>query len=646
MKSGYIKENGQTLLPITHEFLVLDNNGISMPDKYATKEDLNTKAEKIHTHTEYLTNHQDISHLAIKSEVNAQFNTVAKKDEIWTMANMGQDVKESMTNGSVAVVGNHGVLNQNIVPKQITNDKLADNVFKFKESNLITEVFEGGFVNWFDGSIQLSDVYCYSNYISVHGYSKIYGRCNYHYAFYDSNLAFVSGNQGYPNGVQPIEIIVPDNAEFIRVSIQKATRVNFVLGTSLEFVSYKGSKNILVLPSTTINGESIVLEDDFISTNNLKNNCVTREKTDNSIVKCSLGKNKYYVESPSTSVNWDTGSLIENELYDTSAYIPVNEGDIINQTIKAHYCLYDKYFNRIEGYRDTNYVAPIVIPTNGAYIRVSPHKINNQNYMLTINEELGEYERARYILDSINNIPVEQENQCNKTKESRFEGKKVSWYGTSITQGYGWCNLVNNYFNFSATNNGVGGTTISRENNDSSMCTKNRMQGLYGGVYDENTGQTTYNGVAIPSDVEVIFIEGGTNDWARNWAIGDKTFVESPNDKTFAGACHTMFKNLTELFPNAEIIVLGSPFGKMPNRDVFTNKYGILNNNNLQTLEYGDILLDVAGKWGIKGINIGRLMQVHDNNITTLIPDGLHLTTTEVQKMASDVIINYLLSLN
>ena len=84
----------------------------------------------------------------------------------------------------------------------------------------------------------------------------------------------------------------------------------------------------------------------------------------------------------------------------------------------------------------------------------------------------------------------------------------------------------------------------------------------------------------------------------------------------------------------------------MKNRASFNNKYGVLNNQNLQTVEYGDILLDIAGKWGIKGFNIGREMQVHDNNIATLIPDGLHLTTTEVQEKASNAIINYLLSLN
>ena len=42
---------------------------------------------------------------------------------------------------------------------------------------------------------------------------------------------------------------------------------------------------------------------------------------------------------------------------------------------------------------------------------------------------------------------------------------------------------------------------------------------------------------------------------------------------------------------------------------------------------------------------MGTQMQINDNNISTIIPDGLHLTTTEAKQRASDVICNYLLSL-
>ena len=58
-----------------------------------------------------------------QDNLSSQLDTCAKKDEIFSMANMGQDIKEAMTNGSVAVVGNNMILKENIVPNQINYDK-------------------------------------------------------------------------------------------------------------------------------------------------------------------------------------------------------------------------------------------------------------------------------------------------------------------------------------------------------------------------------------------------------------------------------------------------------------------------------------------------------------------------------------------
>ena len=57
------------------------------------------------------------------NEVNSQLDTKANKNEIFTMANMGQDIKEAMTGGSVAVVGTNSVLTENIVDGQVTLQK-------------------------------------------------------------------------------------------------------------------------------------------------------------------------------------------------------------------------------------------------------------------------------------------------------------------------------------------------------------------------------------------------------------------------------------------------------------------------------------------------------------------------------------------
>ena len=80
----------------------------------------------------------------VKDEVNklnAQYkdiaNNKADKNEIFTMANMGQDIKEAMTGGSVAIVGKNSVLTENIVDKQVTREK--NDYYDIEDTNIITK---------------------------------------------------------------------------------------------------------------------------------------------------------------------------------------------------------------------------------------------------------------------------------------------------------------------------------------------------------------------------------------------------------------------------------------------------------------------------------------------------------------------------
>lgn len=59
-------------------------------------------------------------------ELGSQLDTKANKTHIWNMNNMGQDIKEAMTGGSVAVVDKDAILEDNIVDNQVTPRKLSD----------------------------------------------------------------------------------------------------------------------------------------------------------------------------------------------------------------------------------------------------------------------------------------------------------------------------------------------------------------------------------------------------------------------------------------------------------------------------------------------------------------------------------------
>ena len=71
---------------------------------------------------------------AFKTEVNEQLDTKANLNSVFSMTNMGQDVKEAMTGGSVAVVGRNAILTENIIDNQVTPEKLS--IFDKTKDNL------------------------------------------------------------------------------------------------------------------------------------------------------------------------------------------------------------------------------------------------------------------------------------------------------------------------------------------------------------------------------------------------------------------------------------------------------------------------------------------------------------------------------
>lgn len=73
--------------------------------------------------------------------VDEQLDTITQqkldKNAILSMSNMGQDVKEAMTGGSVAVVGKDTILAENIVDRQVTPNKTS---FYYRESNNLYDI--------------------------------------------------------------------------------------------------------------------------------------------------------------------------------------------------------------------------------------------------------------------------------------------------------------------------------------------------------------------------------------------------------------------------------------------------------------------------------------------------------------------------
>ena len=94
--------------------------------------------------------------------INSKLDTKANLNSVFTMANIGQDIKESMTGGSVAVVGKNTILSENIVDKQITSEKMD-----FSEIEIITPTWiNDSYVNENGGIAKLIG-YSYSEPIQL-----------------------------------------------------------------------------------------------------------------------------------------------------------------------------------------------------------------------------------------------------------------------------------------------------------------------------------------------------------------------------------------------------------------------------------------------------------------------------------------------
>lgn len=205
-------------------------------------------------------------------------------------------------------------------------------------------------------------------------------------------------------------------------------------------------------------------------------------------------------------------------------------------------------------------------------------------------------------------------------------GKKVAWYGDSLTELYYHCDMVNQYFGFDDYNCGIRGAAVSNFNDDAkNLCSESR---------------TEYPGIEIPADVEVIFIMAGTNDWCGNVPLGEKTLIfdgqGNPivDETTFYGACHKMFDILTKKYPNAYILVMGTPIAA-------SNTYTLYNEQGLTTFEYGDALCEAAAMWGIQSFNIGEMMGINVNNIQDAageMYEGVHFTEGAARKAANVII--------
>ena len=216
-------------------------------DKYLVdgKFNINIK-EKVN---EFLENNQEIKN------ITSQLDNKANKDEIFSMANMGQDVKEAMTGGSVAVVGRNAILKENIVNGQVVPEKTNFLSEIVVSNNLldISKAIDGFYIDIGDGTLKENLGYCYvktkikenSNYSITSGEYLI---AYFNDDIYVSGAVVNSGKFKTPLNINTMCISLP-------ISMKEKIQINqgdTLLSKDNYLTKYAFNNNIKGIPSIIV----------------------------------------------------------------------------------------------------------------------------------------------------------------------------------------------------------------------------------------------------------------------------------------------------------------------------------------------------------------------------------------------------------
>lgn len=615
-------------------------------------------------------------------ELNEQLDNIETKkfdkDGILSMANMGQDVKEAMTNGSVAVVGKNTVLSENIVDKQITPVKtnFFDTVNFISLSNL---KFIEGYVDFNGKLISSSDTISLVTKVDA----------NTTYILTSDNIQFNRANiigstlndftfQQTYRYIGDVNIVnntitftVPKEISWICIYVYTGSTYN-----KTYFEQYKNTlylfkdkvpniKNDTInknfLPSTTLykddniaqyvkNGTITPIMTSFFESYNLINFPTTEIKvgtctTHGVYEEGDTGKVIIFNVNPSTTyyIKKPTSSNRSFALENSTAFVGGKSYNIVSVSqVETE----TNVFKFTTG-STTNYILFY-------YYYGSDNTATLKDFNLTYdlaNINKGEYLRKEYLQELTKN----------------YIGKKVLTMGDSITainenETNIWSRSWRKYFKeilqpSKLSNTAVPGATwrdkdgtvydgnpqINGSDNNINNVMGNQLEILLR-AKDSTHPNYVYN--AEYDDFDIIIIACGTNDTES--IIPTTAEIETQfhnngtpitnlttlNRKTWQGAMRYVVDNLRKLYPNAQIF-LCTPIQKTGNKyEDILNKNAIIK-NIARRLSSNIIDTMVCGVYDMSCPSIG---EEGDYN------DGLHLSPQGASKMgkyiAKEVINN------
>lgn len=426
------------------------------------------------------------------AQTNAQLSQKLDKNGIVTMSNMGQDVKEAMTGGSVAVVGKDTVLSENIVNGQVTREKT--NFYQYSlEGNLVNElsVIKGRGYH-FDGRLNetggMAMITIYKDHLNfVDGNVKISYNRSCDFAFWGKQNEYISGyywphvNDNSPAVIKDI----PTTAHYVTISFNPSNIGSIVICKSENYVT--GLKPIYIDDRLSIKPEQLIGGIDITKIGDFNYN-----KNGNLINKLTLHKGFYY--------NIDNGSVVYRA---QNVTIPIEDNITYSLNFDTHIAFFDTNGVFIKGYPQgslsgTENVAHIskenkIIPENATTMSLLIFDEDLERGVLSDRNYFRTDLKPSYIIDGL--ISTSENTEGTQIKNP-LHGKKAVFLGDS------WC----------AGNNESRGTWASRiKANNPTMTVTN--YGLHGADWAQCSIHVLDNTERMNTikEADYIIIEAYTN---------------------------------------------------------------------------------------------------------------------------------------
>ncbi len=193
----------------------------------------------------------------------------------------------------------------------------------------------------------------------------------------------------------------------------------------------------------------------------------------------------------------------------------------------------------------------------------------------------------------------------------KLENIKAAFLGDSITEGAGtsdkqsktFARILAKKYHMDAEIDGISGTRFARQ----IVPTEGKPD------HDKDYCMRI---IALKEGAELVVIFGGTNDFGH----GDAPFGEDGDrtPDTFIGACHYLFRNALERFPDAKIVVM-TPMHRISE--------DVPNRNGRVLREYVEKIKEVAAHYSLPIIDLWSLSGIQprvDIIKAKFCPDGLH----------------------